>query len=359
MTNILIVHQSINPTAGGAYTLQAEILNEVSSYHTEGINVFTAPASIINREIAVQVEKKFNINLVWYLFPLKTKHLFDVPYIATIWDLGHRNFPVFPELTVSGWTFENRDEAYRGLLSAFRIFVGSENLRGQLISAYGFERNRIIVNPFPAPSLPLLNEPIKNRIESESPIQTRILFYPAQFWAHKNHVNLVKALQILETTKGTNGLVYELHLTGSDQGNESFIRDQARSLGLNKKIFFHGFVDQAEISSLYDRAFALTYPSLLGPDNLPPLEAMSRGCPVATADIEGAREVYGDSALYFDPLDAVDIANKIRSLESEELRFLIMENGRYLAASRSSKKHVETIFNEIKLFRRYRELFPA
>lgn len=163
----------------------------------------------------------------------------------------------------------------------------------------------------------------------------------------------------METTKGTNGLIYELHLTGSDQGNESFIRDQARSLGLNEKIFFHGFVDQAEISAFYDRAFALTYPSLLGPDNLPPLEAMSRGCPVATADIEGAREVYGDSALYFDPLDAVDIANKIRNLESEKLRLLIIENGRDLAASRSSKKHVEIIFNEIKLFRRYRELFPA
>lgn len=175
MTNILIVHQNINPTAGGAYTLQAEILNEVSSCNTEGINLFTAPASIINREIAVQVEKNFHINLVWYLFPLKTKHLFDVPYIATIWDLGHRSFPVFPELTVSGWTFENRDEAYRGLLSAFRIFVGSENLKGQLISAYGFERNRIIVNPFPAPSLPLPNESIK---KEESPNrQLRVGFY--------------------------------------------------------------------------------------------------------------------------------------------------------------------------------------
>jgi glycosyltransferase involved in cell wall biosynthesis len=209
----------------------------------------------------------------------------------------------------------------------------------------------------PAPKLSLSNRQRGSAIHPNTHLQTRILFYPAQFWAHKNHLNLINAVKLLATTEESTDITYELHLTGSDQGNESFIREHVHSLGLSQKVFFHGFVDQAEISDLYDLAFALTYPSLLGPDNLPPLEAMSRGCPVATADIEGAREVYGDSAAYFDPLDATSIANAIESLAFEKPRLATIENGKTLAASRTTKNYVEIIFKEIQLFEKYRKLF--
>ena len=47
----------------------------------------------------------------------------------------------------------------------------------------------------------------------------------------------------------------------------------------------------------------LVFPSLYEGFGLPPLEAMAYGCPVAASDRGSLREVCGDAAVYFDPLD--------------------------------------------------------
>jgi glycosyltransferase involved in cell wall biosynthesis len=66
---------------------------------------------------------------------------------------------------------------------------------------------------------------------------------------------------------------------------------------------------------------------------LPPLEAMTCGCPVAASTAEAVREVCGDAALYFDPSAPQAIADALRRLaDNAALRDDLRERGRRRAA---------------------------
>lgn len=81
---------------------------------------------------------------------------------------------------------------------------------------------------------------------------------------------------------------------------------------------FTGRLSDEDIVALYSHAAALVFPSLYEGFGIPPLEAMLLGCPVLSSNIEPAREVCGDAALYFDPKDAQDIVRSITDLTGNE-----------------------------------------
>ncbi len=76
-------------------------------------------------------------------------------------------------------------------------------------------------------------------------------------------------------------------------------------------IQFLGRVSDEELVRLYNQAACFVFPSLYEGFGLPPLEAMACGCPVLVSDIPVEREVCGDAALYFNPLDSKNILHTI------------------------------------------------
>ena len=76
-------------------------------------------------------------------------------------------------------------------------------------------------------------------------------------------------------------------------------------------IRFLGRVSDDELVRLYNQAACFVFPSLYEGFGLPPLEAMACGCPVLVSDIPVEREICGDAALYFNPLDPNDILHTI------------------------------------------------
>jgi glycosyltransferase involved in cell wall biosynthesis len=82
------------------------------------------------------------------------------------------------------------------------------------------------------------------------------------------------------------------------------------ALGLKDSVQLTGWIPREELLQLYARAHAVVYPSTFEGFGMPVLEAMAAGIPVACSDIPPLREVAGDAALFFDPLDedAISIA---------------------------------------------------
>ena len=76
-------------------------------------------------------------------------------------------------------------------------------------------------------------------------------------------------------------------------------------------IQFLGRVSDDELVRLYNQAACFVFPSLYEGFGLPPLEAMACGCPVLVSDIPVEREVCGDAAQYFNPLDSKNILHTI------------------------------------------------
>jgi len=84
-----------------------------------------------------------------------------------------------------------------------------------------------------------------------------------------------------------------------------------------KNIHYLGRVTDEELVTLYNQAACFIFPSLYEGFGLPPIEAMSCGCPVLASDIPVLREVCGDAAVYFDPHDVSDIHHTILQFLSE------------------------------------------
>ncbi len=78
-------------------------------------------------------------------------------------------------------------------------------------------------------------------------------------------------------------------------------------------------VAHADLPVLYSMAQVFVFPSLYEGFGLPPLEAMSCGCPTAVAKKASIPEVCGEASLYFDPENIEEMAQTIqRALQQRD-----------------------------------------
>ena len=276
------------------------------------------------------------IDVVWFL---RQEGKVSVPYITTVWDLAHRSRPYFPEVSID---WEAREQTYRSVLPrASFILTGTNAGKGEIVHYYGVNPENVIVVPFPAPAFPSEDDrhgilDIREKYE----IHGDFLIYPAQFWPHKNHVNILIALALLKHR----GTVIEMVFTGSDKGNAGHVFRKINELGLHDQVHMLGFVPREDLRALYSKALALTFASFFGPDNIPPLEAFALGCPVIASRVFGAEEQLGDAALLFDPADPEDLVSAILTIsQDQQLRARMVQKGAEIAKTRTPQAYVEQV----------------
>ena len=292
------------------------------------------------------------IDVVWFMNPPGA--VVSVPFIATVWDLAHRNMPYFPEVSIEGWTWTSRENAYRTVLPrASFVITGTQFGKSEIVRYYGINPENVRVIAFPVPSIESGNAVLNRKTFLEKHSLTEpFLFYPAQFWPHKNHVNLLLALKVLQEK---HDLVLDMVCTGRDKGNTSHVQSVAKKLGLSQQFHVLGFVERSDLEALYSHAGALVFPSFFGPDNLPPLEAFALQCPVVAARVNGANEQLGDGALLFDPTDPEEIADAIYAVVTDpQLSQKLQENGESIAAERTVASYVAQIESVVDEFQKIR-----
>ncbi len=146
----------------------------------------------------------------------------------------------------------------------------------------------------------------------------RYLFALGNRSANKNFGIILQALNELNEP--------DLQLVQSGGTNRAVFGSTAETKA--PKCIDVGMVSDGQLKALYSNAFAFLFPSLYEGFGIPPLEAMSVGCPPIVASTSAIPEVCQDGALYFDPSSASELANAIRSLgKNTGMRELLTENG--------------------------------
>ncbi len=176
----------------------------------------------------------------------------------------------------------------------------------------------------------------------------KYIFYPAQFWPHKNHIRLLKALTKLDAS-------FNLVLTGYDHGNLSYVKHKVAEMRLTDRVKILGFVKSEELVLLYRNAYALVYPSLFGPDNIPPLEAMAVGCPVLCARMIGMEAQLQGNALFFDALNEDEIVQNLIKLENREFTNGMTAKAMKFVEKLNSQNFINDFFKIINEFDLIRE----
>ena len=295
-----------------------------------------------------------NIDLVYFLSPTAwALDLETINYIYTVWDLSHRDDPEFPEVRENR-EFDNRENKFFNVLpKATAIIVDSELGKNNLIKRYCVNDNRVFVIPFEGNHYLKKDKKYltKNKIiiKKKYSLSEPYIFYPAQFWAHKNHIYLIQGLKKLEEK-------YKIKLnvifSGGDKGNKSYIKEVAKNLSLKERVKFAGFVDNDEMIALYLQSIALVMPSYFGPTNLPPLEAFELGVPVLYSDLPGLRDQVGKSALLMDLKNPESMADQLfKLLNQSDLRNYLIASGKERLKYFENFNRFEVIYNILNNFR--------
>ncbi|MDD2889020.1 MAG: glycosyltransferase family 1 protein [bacterium] len=140
---------------------------------------------------------------------------------------------------------------------------------------------------------------------------------------HKNLYTLLKAFSL--TIKEFPNL--ELLLVGKGSKNKKCSK-LIKELNIENNVKSLGYVNACELPVLYKEAAVYAFPSLFEGFGFPLVEAQNFGCPVVSSINTCLPEIGKDGALYFNPLDAIDIHNKIRDvLKNDYLKKQLINNG--------------------------------
>ncbi len=113
-------------------------------------------------------------------------------------------------------------------------------------------------------------------------------------------------------------------------------------------IHYTGYVNDDDLSALYERAQCLAFPSRTEGFGIPPLEAMARGCPVISSNAASLVEVGGDAVAYVDPGYGDGWREAIVGLTANQsLRETMAARGRKRAALFSWRGSAQIYLDEI------------
>ena len=280
------------------------------------LNLLIDLATRISQRKLLQTISAQNLDLL--IFPAGTdiSYLSKVRTIVAIHDVQHRLHPEFPELSKNG-RWEYRENYYRRTCQkATKIMVDSEVGKEDVLSCYpDTDPKKIVILPFLPP--PYLNPQISSKVAQKSlspyKLSTPFIYYPAQFWPHKNHLHLIEAVHLLHER----GHKISLALTGStgvDYSTYQAVCDKIKEYKLTTYCKYLGYVENEVVSALYKEALALVMPTYLGPTNIPIIEAWIMGTPVITSDIRGCREQAKGAGILADPYQPREIAAAIEQL---------------------------------------------
>jgi glycosyltransferase involved in cell wall biosynthesis len=168
------------------------------------------------------------------------------------------------------------------------------------------------------------NESEKSRVRMKYSLDGRYILSVASTLPHKNLDGLIRAYALMaENTTG------HLVLVGLHLKSLNAIRKTIKAVGLSEqKIKLLGYVPDEDLPTLYAMADFFVFPSFFEGFGLPLLEAMALGCPLIASMSGSIPEVAGDAALYIDPYNIQDIADKMTGLiHNENLRKLLIQKG--------------------------------
>ena len=258
-------------------------------------------------------------------FATQDGFLTNIPSIYHPHDLQHLHFPgYFPRRHRL-----IREVTYRAFCEQARmVCVVSSWGKRDLIKHYRLPEEKVRIVPL-APMLTAYPTPSNDDLIStrkKYALPEAFVFYPAQTWAHKNHIGLLEALATLRDRHGL-----EIPFVSSGQLNEFFpkIRRRVRELHLTDQVWFLGFVSPLELQSLYRLCNSVVIPTKFEAASFPLWEAFLAGVPAACSNVTSLHEQAGDAALVFDPDEPENIADTVSRLWTDKaLRSTLVERGR-------------------------------
>jgi len=254
-----------------------------------------------------------------HVLPLWTR----APAVVTVHDLGYRYFPE-AHPTRQRWYL---DWSTRHSARVARVVVAdSVATKDDLVAHYGVVPDKVVVAyPGVKAGLTAINDPdaiaaVKRRYR----IDGDYFLHIGTLQPRKNLSRLIQAFDKLVPVSQV-----QLVLAGKRGWLYDDLFQQVRRLGLEGRVLFAGYVDDADKAALLSGSVAYVFPSLYEGFGFPAVEAQATDTPLICAKGSSLPEVAGDAALLVDPLDVEGWTRAMERLYSEAgLRADLIARGR-------------------------------
>jgi glycosyltransferase involved in cell wall biosynthesis len=235
------------------------------------------------------------------------------PYVVTIHDMVHHKISGHKKsrlLYFYGYKYVIQQAATR----AKKIITVSEAAKKDIVELLHVPAEKVAVI-YEAPFLSFGSDDDVAKVKKQFLLSRPYFLFVGTLERKKNIVGLAKGFQrFLEKYK----LDIDLVIAGKPDRHYPDIKFDALKIVNPNYIVFTDFVSDSALTALYRGAYAFVTASLHEGFGLPGVEAMQFGLPVLASDTPVLNEVYDNAAIYFDPLDPEDIAEKMRLVAQDE-----------------------------------------
>jgi glycosyltransferase involved in cell wall biosynthesis len=271
---------------------------------------------------------------------LRTK----IPQCLVVHDLG---FLHQPEAYKRSHLWYLKRYLPKYLQKANRIATVSDFTRKDILKQYQIDESKIdIVYSAAKESFHELPWEKKAAVKEKFTGGKEFFIYAGAIQPRKNLLNLLKAFSIFKKRQQSD---WKLVLAGRVAWkNEAFLT-LLNSYKYREDVVLTGYVPEDDLVHLVGAAYAMVYPSYFEGFGVPVLEAIRAGIPPLTSAGSSMEEIAGDAALYFDPADHVDMADKMmRIYKDEPLRNQLIENGKKIVDKYTWDKTAELLWKSIQ-----------
>lgn len=317
----------------------------------------TSPSSDLPKETENWKYEVFSSKKLWTLFALGKKisqredkidiffsptHYLPLrvstPSVISILDVSYL---YFPELFKKKDLYQLKIWGKYSIKKAVKITTISNSSKNDIIKAYGVNESKVAVI-YPGIKQILYTKFMdKKELSKKFNIEKEYILFVGTLQPRKNIEKLIEAFSKIKQDLqliivGKKGWQYENILTAPSR------------FKVSEKVRFLENVTDEDLPSLYKNAACFALPSLYEGFGLPVLEAMQYGCPVITSNVSSLPEAGGDAALYVNPEDVDDIADKINQiLKDNKLREDLIKKGheqvKKFSWEKTAKQTLETL----------------
>jgi glycosyltransferase involved in cell wall biosynthesis len=230
--------------------------------------------------------------------------------VLTVHDMAHEYFPETVEKNSLKYFIKDFPEAVK---KAHKIIAVSETTKNDLIRFLQLppEKITVVYNGCDESFRPIKDEELLDTVRDRFKLPPSYILFVGTLQPRKNIDGLVEAFAQL---CHDDGFYHDLVIAGGAGWKSEGLKGHIKSLGLEGRVHFTGYVDENDLPALYNLAAVFAFPSLYEGFGLPVLEAMACGVPVVTSNTSSIPEVAGDAAVLVDPHSADAIADGLRKV---------------------------------------------
>jgi len=255
------------------------------------------------------------IHFLHFNIPLFLK----MPYIVTIHDILMHKQKGLAATTLPFFSYFAKRLGYKtvfrkAVVGAERIIVPSRSVKKEVVNYYRIDPGKIDVT-YEGYDERILCKGDRKTVLRKYGINSGYFIYAGNAYPHKNLKRLIEAIILLNRESGAKVL---LVIATSRGVFEKRLKNDIKKAGATEYVKLLGYVPESDLGALFENSIAFVFPSLSEGFGLPGLEALASGTLLIASDIPVFREVYKESAFYFNPYDFSSIEKAMKNVADLE-----------------------------------------